>query len=486
MNVLIVLENPKNWTLELAGARVVAARDYLINPEFAAMRRAKVFNLCRSYSYQTVGYYVSLLAAARGHTPLPGLATLQDLRQGPLLRLAGEDLEEVIQRSLGKVRSDTFVLSIYFGRNMAKQHARLAGALFDLFPSPMLRAEFKREQTWRLVSLRPVGAADIPDSHRSFVEEQAGRYFRRPRAAGAGRRNLRYDLAILANPEEDDPPSDERALKRFVKAARDLGMDACLIDRSDYSRLAEYDALFIRETTYVNHHTFRFSRRAEAEGLVVVDDPESILRCTNKVYLAEMFQRNGIPCPRTEIVHANTVAGLEERMGLPCVVKKPDSAFSKGVSKAETPKELIRLLDEVFTASDLAVVQEFIPSTFDWRIGVLDGQPLYACRYYMAKGDWRIQAVGEAGKMLYGRAETLPVADAPRGVVDLAVRSCAAIGNGLYGVDIKESDGAFYVMEVNDNPSLDAGVEDEVLGEELYAAIMRMFLERLERRGRSS
>ena len=41
-----------------------------------------------------------------------------------------------------------------------------------------------------------------------------------------GRRSLRYDLAILADTESDDAPSDAKALRRFVRAARDLGIDA--------------------------------------------------------------------------------------------------------------------------------------------------------------------------------------------------------------------------------------------------------------------
>ena len=61
---------------------------------------------------------------------------------------------------------------------------------------------------------------------------------------------------------------------------------------------AEFDALFIRETTLVNHHTYRFARRAASEGLVVIDDPESILKCTNKVFLAELLSRHKMPMPQ--------------------------------------------------------------------------------------------------------------------------------------------------------------------------------------------
>jgi len=89
---LIVLENPANWNLEVENAEVVAARDYLTDPRYSERRRAKVFNLCRTYGYQTTGYYVSLLAEARGHRPLPSVATLQDLRFTPVVRVVAEDV----------------------------------------------------------------------------------------------------------------------------------------------------------------------------------------------------------------------------------------------------------------------------------------------------------------------------------------------------------------------------------------------------------
>jgi len=38
------------------------------------------------------------------------------------------------------------------------------------------------------------------------------------------------------------------------------------------------------------------------------------------------------------------------------------------------------------------------------------------------------------------------------------------------------------VIEVNDNPNIDAGVEDKVLGQQLYERIMEEFLRRMEAR----
>jgi len=68
-------------------------------------------------------------------------------------------------------------------------------------------------------------------------------------------------------------------------------------------------------------------------------------------------------------------------------------------------------------------------------------------------------------------------------VVELAVRAANLIGDGLYGVDIKEVGDRLLVMEINDNPSIEAGTEDAILKDELYLGIMQSFYDRLERRG---
>ena len=482
MAVLIVVEKPELWPWEVPQARMVSAREYLTDPEFIEMKRAKVFNLCRSYGYQSIGYYVSLLAEARGHKPMPSVTTVQDLKQSSLFRIVSEDIEDLVQKGLGPIRSDTFELSIYFGRNMAQRYDRLCKALFNHFPAPLLRAGFVRADEWRLNSLRPVALNEIPESHREFVIQQAKSFFERPRISSAPAK-YRYELAILAGSEDVSArPSDDKAVRRFVRAAEKIGMDATIIDREDYGRIAEFDALFIRETTAVNHHTYRFARRAEAEGMVVIDDPRSIVRCTNKVYQAELFDKHEIPCPKTIVVHRENARQIGACLGFPCVLKQPDSSFSAGVMKAESQEALSDLLQSFMQKSELVVAQEFVRSTFDWRVGVLGGQPLYVCRYHMARGHWQIQKVEKSKRPNYGKVDTVDVDAAPPQVVDLAVRAANLIGDGLYGIDIKEADGRFLIIEINDNPSIDAGNEDGVLKDELYLRIMRCFHERLERR----
>ncbi len=482
MPVLAVLENPKEWDLEIPGVKVVSARDYLSNPRYGDHLRARVFNFCRRFGYQSVGYYVSLLAEARGHRPMPSVATVQDLRIGAMARVASEDLDDLIQSSFADLKGPRFTLSVYFGRNLARRYDRLAKSLFSYFPAPLLRAEFERKRRWRLDRIETLEPGEIPEPHEKFVMEQARRHFARPKGRDA-RREWRHEMAILLDPTAEDRPSDDRAIAKFVKAARALGINVVIIDRDDYGRLAEFDALFIRETTAVNHHTYRFSRKAEAEGLVVIDDPASIVRCGNKVFLAEVFARHRIPHPETLILGRDNASDAGWMLGYPVVLKRPDSSFSRGVVKAADEADLRARLEEFFRDSDLVVAQAYIPSDFDWRIGVLDGRALWACKYFMARGHWQIAVQGPGGRR-FGRVRTMPLEQVPTAVVRLAERAASLVGNGLYGVDLKEARGRFYVMEINDNPNLDAGVEDAELGDELYRVIMRTFLDRLENQGR--
>jgi glutathione synthase/RimK-type ligase-like ATP-grasp enzyme len=163
------------------------------------------------------------------------------------------------------------------------------------------------------------------------------------------------------------------------------------------------------------------------------------------------------------------------------VLKRPDSSFSRGVVKVASQAELNAQLTQLFEDSDLLVAQEFLPTTFDWRIGILNRKPMYACKYFMAADHWQIVRTDANGDSRYGKCETIPVELAPRRAVSAALKAANLIGDGLYGVDVKESNKKFYVIEVNDNPNIDVGVEDAVLRDEIYNRIMEVFLDRIER-----
>ena len=422
---------------------------------------------------------MSLLAEARGQKVIPSAKTILDLKSPSIVKVLSRDLEEVIQTSLAHKQLDKheFIFSIYFGRNVNRKYDRLAHELYKVFQSPLLRARFVKTESgkWELRSIRPIPYNDIPEEHLNYVKRYAAEYFAKKRYDGAREDRSQYDLAILVNTEDKASPSNKRAIVKFRQAAEHLGFAVDIIGPDDIDRIAEYDALFIRENTHVNDHTYRMARKAQSEGLAVMDAPDAILKCNNKVYLAERMEAAEVPGPRTMIVHSENRDQVAREFGLPVVLKLPDSTFSRGVVKARTPEELEERLDEILKESDLAIAQEYMPSDFDWRIGVLDGKPLYACKYFLARGHWQIYNWGsDTKKGQEGDFATMPVAEAPAFIVEAALKAVHAIvgDHGLFGVDVKEFEGKPYVIEVNECPNIDHGVEDVTLGDELYRAII--------------
>ena len=483
MKKIIVVNSPKHWKLHVPGIEIVPAQDYLIEPKYLKERNMRVFNLCKDYSYQSKGYYVSLLAEARGHKVIPGVKNMRDLKTTAVIKHISDEIDNLIQKSLKKLTGTEFILSIYFGQNVSPQYLELSQELYRLFQAPLLRAKFVFKQKWFIQSIRPISLDEISESHLEFVDKFAQEYFEKNRYVSSHEEDYLYDLGILTNPEEVEPPSNKEAIQNFIRAAEDTGFRVEMITKKDYPRVGEFDALFIRETTNVNHYTYSFARRAQSEGIAVIDDPDSILRCSNKVYLQELMNAAHIPSPKTIIAHSENRHTLAKEIGFPMVIKSPDSSFSQGVKKATNKEELEQILDLMFEHSDLLIAQEFTPTDFDWRIGVLDGKPLYACKYYMAKGHWQIYNWGSKNKdTLCGKCECIPIEMVPHGIVKTALKICGMIGNGLYGVDLKEWHGKPIVVEVNDNPSIDAGIEDAVGKKKVYLAIMRSLRHRIEDR----
>ena len=480
MNVLFVVNRPHDFAFEPPGSSIVSAHDYLTDPAYSNGSPASLVNMCRTDRYQGRGYYVSLLAAARGHAPLPDVKTIEDLQsQAHVQALAGE-VAELAQRALSQEEARQFELVAYFGLDAAERHGALAQRLFQLVPAPLLRAHFERSDgTWRLTSLRAMAAADVPPQHRALLLRAATDYVTGRRTQHTAGPDRRPRVAILRDPQEPDPPSDARALERFVAAGHEVGLDAELIGPDDIERLAEYNGLFIRATTNVAHPTYEFSRRAAALGLVVIDDPDSILKCTNKVYLHELMARHHIPTPRTLAIHRENLDQVVPALGLPCILKQPDSAFSLGVAKIESEAQLNARAQQLFERSELLIGQQWLPTAFDWRVCVLDRRPLLVCRYFMAAGHWQVIKRESANRQEEGVVETLSVAEAPEVVVDTALRAANLIGNGFYGVDLKQVGGQCYLIEVNDNPSIDSGNEDRVLQGALYREIMGVFARRI-------
>ncbi len=463
---------------------VISFETYLRDYPKLNERKTRIINLCDNKHYLSRGYYCSLLAEAREHKVLPSVRTINELRSDSNVLNISIANEDKFLASNHTLDQDEFF--VFFGLCQNPIWQRSAKRLFQLYQTPCLKVKplniSKKHVTFDITAVSPT---DIDQTMMgSFTEALV--HFTRNHWKANTRKQYRWNMAILVDPEEKLPPSDRDAVSRFVKAARKLGIAAETVAIGDIHTITHYDALFIRETTAIDHHTYRLAARAEKEGLVVMDDASSILRCCNKVFLQDAFSYHNVPCLPTEVVSDSldeTLNKLETRFGFPMILKMPEGSFSRGVFKVNDRIELGERLEELFQETALVLAQQFMYTDHDWRIGVLNGRALFACKYFMVRNHWQIYNHAKK-RAQSGGFETLPTFEVPKAVLNAALKACKVVGNGLYGVDVKYKDGNAYVLEVNDNPSIDHGVEDVFLGDELYMQVMYEFLRKLELRGK--
>ncbi len=481
---VILVDQPRDFPNAETPHKVIATSDYLARPRLFDVGRPKLINLSRSYNYQSKGYYASLLAEARGHRIVPAVETMLELRESKLYEHALPELEDELNRCArrGDVQVEAgFKLLVCFGLVRDSRFEPFGRLLFDWFRCPALEVTVEPGRWLSIERIRPRTINRLNGEDGVFLREALHLHTKREWRDPKARSVSKYDLAVLYDPNEKLPPSSAASIKYFARIAERMSVDVEPITKRQLAELAEYDGLFIRETTSIDNHTYRFARRAWQEGMPVIDDPMSMIRCTNKVYLMELLNSNRVPMPPT-VMLADTpdLQRAMDELGLPLVVKIPDGSFSRGVHKVTTAEEFKRITDELFEETDLLLAQKFMPTTFDWRVGVLAGEPLFVCQYKMARGHWQILKHGADGSTREGGVKTFGIDQAPSELIDIAVRAAKPIGDGLYGVDIKQTDSGFVVMEVNDNPNLDHGYEDAVGKDEVWIKLLKWFIARFE------
>jgi glutathione synthase/RimK-type ligase-like ATP-grasp enzyme len=251
------------------------------------------------------------------------------------------------------------------------------------------------------------------------------------------------------------------ALIHCRDVAEGMGHEVDFIFPVDISKIPRMDALFIRARTDPMNVTYVAARMAEFYGIPVIDDPASIRICSDKINMYSHMMKAGVAIPKTVFLAKSDltverVTELFDELGTPVILKEPSTSFSLRVEKVNDIAGFFAVARRFTRLSDRIVAQQYIESKYDWRVGVLGGNLLYACKYTIPTVTFKIQA-SVNGHVVYCGVESVPEKAVPPHVIRLGLDAGAAIGNGLYGVDIKNNNGDACVIEVNDNPSLESG-----------------------------
>ena len=269
------------------------------------------------------------------------------------------------------------------------------------------------------------------------------------------------------------------ALTNFRLAAFELGHELDFIFKNELKYLDQYDAVLIRSLTDPLNTSYVVARWAELMGKRVLDTSEAIRVCCDKVNMYRRLQPADVPLPETRFLDEQAVttseaAALFEQLGAPLVLKAPNSSFSAYVDKATTPEEFVRVGKRFLRRADRIVVQQYLPSAFDWRVITLHGKVLAVVEYRFAADRWKVMQRGGEGEAAVTRG--IPRDEAPEKLISVALAASNAISNSLHGVDLKEIDGEFTVIEVNDNPTIAATEEDQA-NPEIYSEVVRYLAE---------
>ncbi|HIL22407.1 MAG TPA: RimK family alpha-L-glutamate ligase, partial [Alcanivorax sp.] len=230
--VIILVDDPADWAAYYPARHLLSAKDYLqAQQPVCTDKKVQVINLCRSYKYLSPGYYCSLLAEARGQRVLPSVRTVNDLSRKALYGLHFGQFEAALDKAMKRKggSGDHFSLLLFFGHTEQEGLADLGRQIFDQLPCPLLKVDFRRREQWGIEALKPLTLKQLKgaeeDAFARALEQFNARVWRNPRR----RRGDRYELAMLVNEEETLPPSSKTALKRFVRAGRQLGIKVDLV-----------------------------------------------------------------------------------------------------------------------------------------------------------------------------------------------------------------------------------------------------------------
>lgn len=288
-----------------------------------------------------------------------------------------------------------------------------------------------------------------------------------------------FNLAVLVNLNERLPPSNPDSIEHFAQVAKKEGVDVHITSRID--DLSKFDGLFIRETVWTNKPVFKYICQAEHLGIPVIDNVYASLACENKIPMYGILQAEGISTPPTEVLDLTTDLNcIVNKFGLPLVFKIPNGMLGQGMVKVDKiDLQSLNAVRELLVDNSVILAQPFIETDFDWRIGILNNQPFYASHYSFVPGHWQIVRYDkENDRYLEGQDRSFLVKDVPIEILDLAMKASQPFGDGLFGIDIKETKDKLYVMEVNHNPAVRHGEEDRAMGPKVWQKLAHWFLDR--------
>ncbi|MGB2928974.1 MAG: RimK family alpha-L-glutamate ligase [Desulfobacterales bacterium] len=204
---------------------------------------------------------------------------------------------------------------------------------------------------------------------------------------------------------------------------------------SDYSRK---EADLIRKAEKIYYPTTFYAELLDAMGKKTFPSYHNYKCVQDKIKQTALFNLLEIPHPRTRVFYGKRQKNsICDHFKFPFIAKIPrGSAMGRGVYLIRSQKDL----DSYIRLSNVAYIQEYLPSDRDIRVVIIGDRVVHAY--------WRIAPSGEfRSNVAVGASISLdPV---PKNALDLALDTARRCRWDDVGIDIIEHDKNLYVLEAN-------------------------------------
>jgi len=230
------------------------------------------------------------------------------------------------------------------------------------------------------------------------------------------------------------------------------------------------DAIIPRIGASITFYGTAVVRQFEMMDAFTTTASQALVRSRDKLRSLQVLSRSRLGLPKT--IFTNYSRDVEEMIahvgGAPLIIKLLEGTQGLGVVLAETKNAAESVIEAFNGLEARVIVQEYIKEAkgADIRAFVVDGQIVGAMKRQGKEGEFR------SNLHRGGTAEIITLTDEEE---NAALKAAKAMGLGVAGVDMLQSDRGPLILEVNSSPGLE-GIE-KATGKDIAKTIIR-YIER--------
>ena len=194
-------------------------------------------------------------------------------------------------------------------------------------------------------------------------------------------------------------------------------------------------------------------RQFEMMKVFTATESQALVRSRDKLRSLQILSRAGLDLPKTVFSNysKNVSSVIESAGGAPVVIKLLEGTQGLGVVLAENKNSAESILEAFNGLQARVIVQEFIKEAkgADLRAFIVDGVVVGAMKRQGKEGEFR------SNLHRGGTADIIELSDAEE---NAALKAAKAMGLGVAGVDLLQSERGPLILEVNSSPGLE-GIE---------------------------